>query len=426
MAKSKSKRSSSSSTKRRSASDDSEKKKLGKKIAGNKIAGIITFISMLILAVYFFATGEDPGGLFTPTPTPVVVSDSGGDWWQVYFTDPATINNPADLTGSIPAILIEQINNAQRSINIAAFEFNLTPVAEALIAAEARGVEVRWVTDDEFGLEGNGDEDHGQFTMLTAAGIAVRDDGRSALMHNKFIIFDSQVVWTGSTNLTRNDNFRNNNNVLVIRSSRVAQMYEGEFDEMWEDGQFGPRSPSTLDEQATTIDGTPVQVIFAPEDEAIDQLVLLVANAQESIRFMAFSFTNDELGAAVLERAEAGVEVEGIFELRGSQTEFSQLRPLYCADLAVRQDGNPGTFHHKVIVIDSKTVITGSLNFSDNANNSNDENVIVITNPAIAAHYLQEFERRWAEAFDPNTPLSLLPLGLAAEVLSLGANTIRC
>jgi phosphatidylserine/phosphatidylglycerophosphate/cardiolipin synthase-like enzyme len=322
--------------------------------------------------------------------------------------------------------LIEQINSAQQSIHIAAFEFNLTPVAEALIAAHERGVEVRWVTDDEFGLEADEEADHGQFAMLQNAGIEVRDDGRSALMHNKFVIFDGQVVWTGSTNLTRNDNFRNNNNVLVLRSQRVAQMYEAEFSEMWEEGQFGPTSLSTLDRQSTTIDGTPVQVIFAAEDEAIDEILPLVENAEESIRFMAFSFTNAELGEAMLERAQAGVEVQGIFELRGSQTEFSRLRPLYCADLAVRQDGNPGTFHHKVIVIDSKTIITGSLNFSDNANDSNDENVLILTNPDIAAHYLQEYERRWAEAFDPNTPLSLLPSALAAEVLALGGQRINC
>jgi phosphatidylserine/phosphatidylglycerophosphate/cardiolipin synthase-like enzyme len=391
-----------------------------------KVASFLLLISSLILAVYYALTGQDPGGLFTPTPTPIVVSDSGGDWWQVYFTDPATINNPADLTGSIVEKLVEQINGAQNSIHIAAFEFNLTPVAEALIAADGRGVEVRWVADDEFGLEADGEADHGQFAMLQDAGIEVRDDGRSALMHNKFIIFDGQVVWTGSTNLTRNDNFRNNNNVLVLRSQRVAQMYEAEFREMWEEARFGPRSPSTLDEQATTIDGTPVRVIFAAEDEALDEIIPLVEGAEESIHFMAFSFTNAELGAAMLERAEAGVEVQGIFELRGSQTEFSRLRPLYCADVAVRQDGNPGTFHHKVIVIDGKTVITGSLNFSDNANDSNDENVVVVTNPEIAAHYLQEFERRWAEAFDPNTPLSLLPSALAAEVLALAAERIRC
>lgn len=414
-----------SNSKRKSASSNSS----SKKNSGGKIAGIITFICTLVLAIYFTLTGEDPGGLFTttPTPTPVVVEDSGADWWQVYFSDPVSLNNPNNLSGTIPEKLIELINSAERSIHVAAFEFDLTPVAEALIAAHERGVEVHWVTDDEFGMGADRDAGHGQFAMLQEAGIEVRDDGRSALMHNKFIIFDGRTVWTGSTNLTRNGSFRNNNNVVVIRSPRLAGMYAREFDEMWEGEQFGPRSPSTLDDQSTRLNGTPVQVIFAPEDDALDQLIPLVANAQESIRFMAFSFTHAELGAAVRERMEAGVDVQGIFELRGSQTEFSQLRPLYCVNrITMRQDGNPGTFHHKVIVIDSKTVITGSLNFSNNANNSNDENVLVITNPTIAAHYLQEFDRRWAEAFDPNTPLSLLPSALAAEVMSLGPNTITC
>jgi phosphatidylserine/phosphatidylglycerophosphate/cardiolipin synthase-like enzyme len=55
-----------------------------------------------------------------------------------------------------------------------------------------------------------------------------------------------------------------------------------------------------------------------------------------------------------------------------------------------------------VIVIDGQIVITGSLNFSNNADESNDENVVILNNPAIAAQYLQEFERRWAEAKQPN------------------------
>ena len=69
--------------------------------------------------------------------------------------------------------------------------------------------------------------------------------------------------------------------------------------------------------------------------------------------------------------------------------------------MPVRQDGNPGTFHHKVIVIDGKTLVTGSLNFSENADDSNDENVVVINNSDIAAEYLKEFDRRWAEATEP-------------------------
>jgi phosphatidylserine/phosphatidylglycerophosphate/cardiolipin synthase-like enzyme len=229
----------------------------------------------------------------------------------------------------------------------------------------------------------------------------VRDDGRSALMHNKFWIFDRKTVWTGSTNITVNGMLHNNNNVIVIESPELADIYEREFAEMWA-GKFGPKSPSTLDAQTLTIDGTPIQVLFAPEDKVASHLVPLIEQAQKSIRFMAFSFTHPGLGDAVLARAKAGVDVRGIFETRGSETKYSELPALYCAHVPVRQDGNPATFHHKVFVIDDKMVITGSFNFTDNADQSNDENVIIVTHSGIAAQYLQEFERRWAEAHEPD------------------------
>jgi len=346
-------------------------------------------------------------GLFSPTEEPASVAPptlagSGGDWWQVYFTDPQNVNNPDDLKGSVAEKLIEHIDNAQRSIHIAAFEFDLEPVADALITARERGVEVHWVTDDEYGIQADEDEGNDLFPKLEKAGVEVKADDRSALMHNKFWIFDGETVWTGSTNVTSNGIFRNNNNVLVIDSREAAEMYEREFDEMWA-GEFGPTSTSTLEEQNANIDGTPIQVLFAAEDEVISNLIPLVAGAQDSIRFMAFSFTHDELGQAVQERAKAGVDVKGIFEKRGSAVEYCELCALlYCVGADVRQDGNPRTFHHKVFVIDDKTVITGSLNFSDNADNSNDENVVIVANSDIAAQYLQEFERRWAEATQPD------------------------
>ncbi|MBN1874277.1 MAG: hypothetical protein JXA33_08595 [Anaerolineae bacterium] len=371
--------------------------------SSSRLTTIVGIIVVLVLGSYYLLTGSDPLGLFdqaTQTSSPAIVG-SGGDWWQVYFTDPLNVNDPDNLTGSIPEQLIARINDAQSTIHIAAFEFNLTPVAEALIAAHKRGVEVQWVTDDENGIEADEEEGHGQFAMLEKAGIEVIDDGRGALMHNKFWIFDDQTVWTGSTNITVNGNFRNNNNVIVIESPEVAEIYEREFAEMW-DGKFGPTSPSTVDEQSVTIDGTPVQILFAAEDDVADRLAALLEGAQSSIRFMAFSFTHEGMGNAVLERAEAGVDVMGIFETRGSETEYSELPILYCADVPVRQDGNPGTFHHKVLVIDEQTVVTGSFNFSENADTSNDENVVMITNRDIAAQYLQEFERRWAEATEPD------------------------
>jgi len=207
----------------------------------------------------------------TPTKRPAKTatsasSESGStNLWQVFFTDPGAINDPNHLEGSIPEKLIGYINAAQETIHIAAFEFNLTPVAEALIAAHKRGVEVQWVTDDENGIDADKEEGHGQFAMLKKAGIKIKDDGRSGLMHNKFWIFDGQIVWTGSTNVTVNCNFRNNNNVIVIESPELAAIYEREFEEMWA-GKFGPTSPSTVDEQKIKIKSTEVEVYFASED----------------------------------------------------------------------------------------------------------------------------------------------------------------
>jgi len=384
-----------------------------KKKSSNSSLTLIVLFAVIAFGAYYAMTGNDVLGVFTPTEEP---SQSGsnspatvmppstnatGDWWEVYFADPLNINDPNNWQNSIEGRLIDKINAAQKSIHIASFEFDLTPVAEALIAAKQRGVDVRWVTDDENGLEADEEPGHGQFAMLEDAGIEVKDDGRTALMHNKFWIFDNEWVWTGSTNITVNGIFKQNNNVIAIRSTKLADIYEREFQEMW-DGQFGPRSPSTVDQQSVTINGMPVRVLFASEDGVIERIIPYVENAQSNIRFLAFSFTDYPLAKAMIDRAAVGVDVAGVFEKTGSETEYAELRTLYCAGVPVRQDGNPSFLHHKLIIVDERYVITGSLNFSTSAETSNDENVIIVDNPEIAKLYMQEFERDWAQGSDPD------------------------
>lgn len=336
----------------------------------------------------------------TPVIAPTVVPVPGA-WWEVYFTDRLNVNDPAQWQNSIEGKLIEKINAAQNSIHIAAFEFDLTPVADALIAARQRGVDVRWVTDDENGLEADEEPGRGQFAMLQNAGIEVRADARSALMHNKFIIFDYQTVWTGSTNLTKNGIFKQENNALVIHSPVVAAMYEKEFQEMW-DGQFGPKSPSQLAEQTTNVDGTPIWIVFTPEDGALEQAIIPLVNAaQFEVRFLAFSFTDYPLANAMIQRFQNGASVAGVYENVGSDTDAAEFDTLFCAGVSVRRDGNPGFMHDKVIIVDQRYIITGSLNFSTNAEDSNDENVIILDNAEIARLYLQEFDRIWSQASDP-------------------------
>jgi phosphatidylserine/phosphatidylglycerophosphate/cardiolipin synthase-like enzyme len=146
-----------------------------------------------------------------------------------------------------------------------------------------------------------------------------------------------------------------------------------------------------------TINGVPVETYFSPEDGQTikERLIELVNQAQTSVRVMAFSFTIEELGQAMIDRFEDGVDVQAIFENRDSRD--GQMRPMGCAGIPVKQDGNPSTFHHKVIVVDNEIVVTGSFNFSAQAIQNNNENMLIIHDPQLAQQYTAEFDRRFQD-----------------------------
>lgn len=131
-----------------------------------------------------------------------------------------------------------------------------------------------------------------------------------------------------------------------------------------------------------------------------DKVLALVREAQKSIRFMAFSFTDDRLGEAIQAKARTGLVVQGIFEERGSETGYSEYGRLTRAQppLDVRLDGNPYLMHHKVLILDDEIVVLGSFNFTESADTANDENLLVIHDARVAALYQAEFERVYRHA----------------------------
>ncbi len=334
----------------------------------------------------------------TSTPPSVTPLEQGfgarKGFWQVYFTAPTGSGNRANYVGGIDNQLAAAINQVQRTLDIAAFEFNDPVITAAVLAAQQRGVVIRMVVDDENGLKSK-DTTLGQ---LIAVGIPVIDDSRPALMHSKFMIMDSITVWTGSYNYTINDTYRNNNNMLAFRSQKMVQDFQNEFNKMFEQKKFGPSKSSNTPFSSFNQDGTPIQVYFAPEDRVVSAMSVALSAATTSIRFMAFSFTLDDIAGVMQLKAQQGVAIQGIFETTGSETSASELKPLLCSGLTVRQDGNPFALHHKVFIIDDKTVIAGSFNFSSSARDSNDENLLIITDPDLAVQYIDEFNRRWAES----------------------------
>src|SRR5215813_13417351 len=150
-----------------------------------------------------------------------------------------------------------------------------------------------------------------------------------------------------------------------------------------------------------TLDDVQVENYFSPPDNVMDKIIAQVNLAQKSVRFMIFTYTDQGLSAAMIQKAKAGVTVEGVIENRGASQ--GALVPLFCAKLPVKTDGNKYTLHHKVIIIDDSTVITGSFNFTKSADDSNDDNIIIIHSPPIAALYNQEFGRVYGIAQTPDS-----------------------
>jgi phosphatidylserine/phosphatidylglycerophosphate/cardiolipin synthase-like enzyme len=395
-------------TKRKKSSSSSKKNPIQRIISA--VVGVIVVIVAAIAALLGGGTGSTTPTAQSPFVTQVPASNGSVStikvgqgygaqkgFWQVYFTAPTGSRDASTYTGGIEVPLIAAINSVQKTLDIAAYEWNLPLVTQAVIDAKNRGVTVRMVTDDEGGL-GEADSLVGD---LIKAGIPVVNDNRQPLMHNKFIIMDSTTVWTGSWNYTVNGTYRNNNNAVVLRSQKVVADYQAEFNEMFVDKKFGPRSPSNTPYPSFTQDGTPIQIYYGSEDDVVPAIINTLTQAKRSIHFLAFSFTLDDVGALLKTKAAGGIDVQGIFETTGSQTQFSELTPLFCAGVPARQDGNPFVLHHKVFIVDGTTVIAGSFNFSASARDDNDENVFIITDGDLAAQYEAEYQRRWAEAKVP-------------------------
>lgn len=320
---------------------------------------------------------------------------AGGDGpIRVYFTKP--VGDPADAT-DIAHACAGYIDGAKQTLDLAGFEINNKLIVKALLSAKQRGVTVRVVTDSDYASGRLPDPD--ETAPLKDAGIPVVEDHRSALMHNKFIVFDGAAVWMGSMNFTENCAYRNNNNGVYLAVPQLAVNYATKFRWMFEGKMFGPHKPKNEqipNPKISLPDGTVLENYFAAHDECAKHLTRLVAETQKSLDFLAFSFTHKEIGKAVTDRYQiAGVKVRGVFEktqAASGHSEYSGMKNVGMQDVYL--DGNPRNMHHKVMVLDGTTTVTGSFNFSESADKSNDENLLFIRNNSkVAGLFTTEVDR---------------------------------
>jgi phosphatidylserine/phosphatidylglycerophosphate/cardiolipin synthase-like enzyme len=321
-------------------------------------------------------------------------AQSGG-WFTVYFTapkNPARESNPPD---SLDAALTRFIQSAQSRVDMAASQLDLPGVIQALLDAKRRGVVVRVVTDVDILAD---KKENQAFKELQSSGIPVVGGNPKGIMHDKFVVVDQSAVWTGSWNLTTNDTYRYNNNTILIRSPELARNYTATFEKMFADKTFGTQRKPGGTTPRLTIGGSMVENYFAPEDRVAAKIIARLKQAARTIDFLAYSFTDDDIGSVILERAQGGVKVRGVFEMTGADTPSGEYSKMKQAGLDVWRDGNPYLMHHKVFIIDGKTVIFGSFNFTQRAEEENDENLLIVDDLALAAQFEDEFARVYEQA----------------------------
>jgi len=226
----------------------------------------------------------------------------------------------------------------------------LIGVAEALVKARERGVDVKVVIDSD-------NMDNSAVNLLLDAGVAVGDEDPD-FMHNKFMIVDNRLIWTGSMNPTSNGVNENNNNVVVIVGSpELIEDYEAEFNELW-NGIFGGGEAVPYPEIEVNVTLS-LEVYFAPEDDVEDQIIEEINSAETAIYFATFTFTSQNIANALIQEHNEGVVINGIYESFQSGG-YSTYSLLLNSGIEVIKDGNPAVMHNKLFIIDNYTVITAA------------------------------------------------------------------
>ncbi|WP_414542372.1 phospholipase D-like domain-containing protein [Nostoc sp. CCY0012] len=269
-----------------------------------------------------------------------------------------------------------------------------------------------------------------------------RADGSagSNLMHHKFVIVDNRLVIKTSANFTLSDihgdytnpsSLGNANNFMQIDSPELAALFTEEFNIMWGDGpggkpdsRFGLKKP-LRSPQTITLGETKITIHFSPTSptqpwsKSSNGLIgKTLDSATKSIDMALFVFSEQRLSKILETRHQENVPIRALIDSQFAYRYYSEGLDMMGVALSNNcqydVDNNPWNnpittvgvptlakgdlLHHKFAVIDQQTVIAGSHNWSASANHGNDETVLLIDSPTVAAHYVREFDRLYADA----------------------------
>ena len=320
----------------------------------------------------------------------------------------------AGIDGKAASHLVDFIKGAKQSLDVAIYDLKEKSVLDAFAHVKDAGkVKLRIRYDATTGSKISGasrtvDPKPPTAAHVNDAGLgSVAEpisDRRGHLMHDKFIIRDGTTVWTGSGNFTNGGLHLQDNNYLTIEDQKAAAAYQNIFDGLTTIGHGPAISPVAL--TFGTIKLSIFSSTQARETEGIETTVAKLLNGAKTVRVIAMLVSDPGILQALF--ALKDIDIKGVLDphemkqvmhpSHGTSHSdpqlfwFAQGDPRFVAapSRAFSQNDQNDFMHNKVLIIDNKTIVTGSYNFSENAE-ANDENMLVIDSQQVAAAYTNYF-----------------------------------
>jgi phosphatidylserine/phosphatidylglycerophosphate/cardiolipin synthase-like enzyme len=260
----------------------------------------------------------------------------------------------------------EAIAQAKQSIHLLIFSLTDSAVIHALRDAAQRGIEVHVVSD---GMENK--------DLPKRLGTTIKHTKRfaSGLMHQKILVIDKHQLWIGSANMTSESLRMHGNLILAFDSPSLAKVIT---ENMLDRRSRAP--PAPLLQHEYFIGGQPLEFWQLPSDDgALNRLLSLIHNAQQTIKIAMFTWTHPQITNAVINAQRRGVQVEVVIDAtsgRGaSQHAFEKMRN---EGLQVSLSLGPELLHHKFAWVDNTILVNGSANWTRAAFTQNDDCFVIL------------------------------------------------
>ncbi|MCC5813169.1 MAG: hypothetical protein JJT78_00300 [Leptospira sp.] len=301
--------------------------------------------------------------------------------WKSYFSFPGRdVSHHRQV--QVRDRIVDMIDNTNEELEIHIYGLTDLEIIEAIERARNRGLRVRIVVDSDRNYSG-----------LENIGIPLDIWRGSGLHHPKVIISDTNKVFTGTGNFTTQGLLKDFDSYMIAEN--IPQSKAKKFRDFLRE---------ETDEPVFQLGS--LYFMNAPRDGLHIQKKILdhIRGAKSSIKYLIYTHFDELISHELVKAAKRGIIVEGIYDrpINPEGKYLAEILPLYGSIIYEEENedkidngtfGLGGLLHHKTMIIDDSTLLSGSYNYSRSARDMNREIFYESMDPIIVREHIFEFQR---------------------------------